>query len=125
MNQILGYVLIVFIGLFAVIFMAIFSQKNYDRGFAHGVQYEEHVVYKVRLLRQTRRAARAEEVTDATFSPEGRDGPLPGSDLSSDSEPERSESSLFEHDADAGSDSSAERVGGQGVSEVGGSSDPA
>jgi hypothetical protein len=105
----------------AVIWGNIQSKKGYAEAFDDGVQYENHRLYKVRLLRQTRRTARAEEVNDVTSSPEGRDGPLQGSDLSSDSEPERSESSLFSDHADASSDSTAERVGGQGVSEVDGS----
>lgn len=125
MSAIWGYFVIVFMALIAVVLMAIFSQKSYDRGFAHGVQYEEHVVYKVRLLRQTRRAARAEEVVDATFSAEGSDAGVQGNTEPSDSEPERGTLSLFEHDTDASGDSGSDRVGGQGVSEVGGSRDVA
>jgi hypothetical protein len=125
MNQIVGYLVIVFVALIAVVLMAIWSQKNYGKGFDDGVQYENHRLYKVRLLRQTRRAARAEEAVDATFSAEGSDAGVQGNTESGDSEPERGTLSLFEHDIDASGDSTAERVGGQGVSEVGGSRDVA
>jgi hypothetical protein len=101
------------------------GKQSYSRGFKEGGKAKEEELYKKRLLRVTRRAARAGEVVDVTSCAKGRDGSLQGSDLSSDSERERSESSLFEHDIDASGDSTAERVGGQGVSEVGGSRDVA
>ena len=100
--------------IFAAIMVVKLGQNSYGNGYAQGYQnganekYNE--VYGKRLLRQTRRAARAERREHEPTNIEEFDRGVQGSTESISGEPGSGESGLFEHDADpgAGTESTAE-----------------
>ena len=105
MSEFLGYFVVVFMALIAVVFMAIVSQKNYGRGYAEGYKnggnekYDE--VYNKRLLRQSRRASREEKKNEPT-NPEAGDGELQGNPVTSDRELFGGSGLIRSDDADPG-----------------------